>query len=128
MTMGRQVGALTRRRHAPSHPRNPHQHGNRSMIAPRQGGGGYSFRALALALGVLAFCGSPGGAQGGDHLDDDKGKAKMGHPKRPLSPGTLGYGGYGLYPGFSGFGLSFHLGYGYGGYALGVGAEGGYPD
>jgi hypothetical protein len=98
------------------------------MIAPRQGGGGYSFRALALALGVWALSGSPGVALGGDHTDDGKGEAKMGRPKRPLSPGTLGYGGPGLYPGFSGFGLSFHPGYGYGGYSLGVGAEGGYPN
>ena len=33
----------------------------------------------------------------------------------------------GLYPGFQGFGLGYHLGYGYGGDALGVGADGGYP-
>jgi hypothetical protein len=44
-----------------------------------------------------------------------------------MTEGTLGYGGLGLYPGFYGFGLSFHPGYGYGGYGLGVGAEGGYP-
>ena len=41
--------------------------------------------------------------------------------------GTLGYGGYGLYPGLPGFGLAFHPGYGYGGKALGVGVFGGYP-
>jgi membrane-associated protease RseP (regulator of RpoE activity) len=41
--------------------------------------------------------------------------------------GTLGYGAPGLYPGFQGFGLGYHRGYGYGGDALGVGAEGGYP-
>jgi hypothetical protein len=41
--------------------------------------------------------------------------------------GTLGYGPSGSYPGFEGFGLGYHLGYGYGGNALGVGAEGGYP-
>ena len=41
--------------------------------------------------------------------------------------GTLGYGGYGLYPGFLGFGLSFHLGYGYGGRAWALAAHGGYP-
>ena len=41
--------------------------------------------------------------------------------------GTLGYGRPGLYPGFQGFGLGYHLGYGYGGDALGVGADGGYP-
>ena len=41
--------------------------------------------------------------------------------------GTLGYGKPGLYPGFQGSGLGYHLGYGYGGNGLGVGAEGGYP-
>jgi hypothetical protein len=39
----------------------------------------------------------------------------------------LGYGPPGDHPGFYGFGLSFHPGYGYGGNALGVGALGGYP-
>jgi hypothetical protein len=41
--------------------------------------------------------------------------------------GTLGYGKPGLYPGFQGFGLGYHPGYGYGGAALGVGATGGDP-
>jgi membrane-associated protease RseP (regulator of RpoE activity) len=41
--------------------------------------------------------------------------------------GTLGYGPPGVFPGFQGFGLGYHLGYGYGGAALGTGAEGGYP-
>jgi hypothetical protein len=42
--------------------------------------------------------------------------------------GTLGYGPPGLFPGFYGFGLGFHLDYGYGGKkALGMGVEGGYP-
>jgi hypothetical protein len=41
--------------------------------------------------------------------------------------GTLGYGPPGLHPGFQGFGLGYHLGYGYGGDALGVGVDGGYP-
>ena len=35
--------------------------------------------------------------------------------------GTLSYGGAAEYPGFPGFGLSFHKGYGYGGNALGTG-------
>ena len=30
-------------------------------------------------------------------------------------------------PGFQGFGLAYHPGYGYGGHSLGVGADGGYP-
>jgi hypothetical protein len=41
--------------------------------------------------------------------------------------GTLGYGPPGLHQGFQGFGLGYHLGYGYGGDALGPGANGGYP-
>ncbi len=51
------------------------------------------------------------------------------HHHRHQGPGlgTLGYGPPGLFPGFQGFGLGYHLGYGYGGSALGVGAEGGYP-
>lgn len=44
-----------------------------------------------------------------------------------LVNGTLGYGPPGLWPGFYGFSLGYHLGYGYGGNALGVGCEGGYP-
>ena len=47
--------------------------------------------------------------------------------RRSGGVGTLGYGPPGLYPGFQGFGLGYHLGYGYGGDALGPGADGGYP-
>ena len=51
-----------------------------------------------------------------------------GHHKHSVpAAGTLGYAKPGLYPGFQGFGLGYHLGYGYGGSALGVGADGGYP-
>ena len=49
------------------------------------------------------------------------------HSRAVLTKGELGYGPPGLHPGFYGFGLSFHPGYGYGGNALGVGAYGGYP-
>jgi hypothetical protein len=48
-------------------------------------------------------------------------------PHGALGYGSLGYGGYGLDPGYYGFGLSFHLGYGYGKHSLGVGADGGDP-
>lgn len=44
-----------------------------------------------------------------------------------LTQGTLGYGPPGLHPGFYGFGLSYHPGYGYGGNGLGVGTCGGNP-
>lgn len=45
----------------------------------------------------------------------------------PAGFGTLGWGPPGCNPGFQGFGLFFHRGYGYGGDSLGVGALGGYP-
>jgi hypothetical protein len=55
-------------------------------------------------------------------------KAHRGNQKHPgPGVGTLGYGPPGLFPGFQGFGLGYHPGYGYGGDALGVGADGGYP-
>ena len=51
-----------------------------------------------------------------------------GHHRTPTrAAGTLGYGPPGLHPGFQGFGLGYHPGYGYGGDGLGVGADGGYP-
>jgi hypothetical protein len=49
------------------------------------------------------------------------------HRHGAVGYGSLGYGGHGLDSGFYGFGLSFHLGYGYGGQSLGAGADGGEP-
>jgi hypothetical protein len=49
------------------------------------------------------------------------------HSSTVQTNAPLGYGPPGDHPGFYGFGLSFHPGYGYGGNALGVGAFGGYP-
>jgi hypothetical protein len=49
------------------------------------------------------------------------------HSMTVQTKAPLGYGPPGDHPGFYGFGLSFHPGYGYGGNALGVGAFGGYP-
>jgi PDZ domain len=49
------------------------------------------------------------------------------HSSTVTTNAPLGYGPPGDHPGFYGFGLSFHPGYGYGGNALGVGALGGYP-
>jgi hypothetical protein len=60
-------------------------------------------------------------------LADDMGVSPGFFQQRVTGNGTLSYGGYGVYPGFPGFGLSFHLGYGYGREALGTGALGGYP-
>jgi hypothetical protein len=58
-----------------------------------------------------------------DHGDSNEGRFKHSN----LENGTLGWAEYGLYPGLYGFSLRWHLGYGYGLYALGVGADGGYP-
>jgi hypothetical protein len=49
------------------------------------------------------------------------------HIRAVPADGTLEDGPPGIYRGFQGFGLGYHLGYGYGGNSLGVGADGGYP-
>lgn len=88
-----------------------------------RGGGRLLPKVFAVALGLFgvaapsAFAGVDGY---GDHLE---GRFKPGH----LGYGTLGWAPYGLYPGLYGFSLRWHIGYGYGRYALGVGADGGYP-
>ena len=100
------------------------------MISLVRGGGRFPWTALAWALGIWVFSGLSAIAYG----DDVEGTIQQGHThgfgdhnNSVVSQGTLGYGPPGLHPGYQGFGLSFHRGYGYGGYALGVGAEGGYP-
>jgi hypothetical protein len=74
------------------------------------------FRAVALILWIWVFSGSSAMTYGGEFEG-------IGDPGR----GFLGYGKGGLYPGFQGFGLKYHPGYGYGGDAYGVGVFGGYP-
>jgi hypothetical protein len=76
---------------------------------------------LALAMGIWGLAGSPARADTGVV----QGLCHQG--SCGTGTGTLGYGGYGSYPGLYGFGLKFHPGYGYGGNALGVGVFGGYP-
>ena len=49
------------------------------------------------------------------------------HRHGAVVDGTPGYGGCGPTPGYYGFGLSFHRGYGYGRDSLGVGSDGGNP-
>jgi hypothetical protein len=99
----------------------------RSLV---QGGG---IRRIVLAAGVYAcvLSVSPCRAQGppeGAAICSTCQKPVTGHHRHPgPGVGTLGYGKPGLYPGFQGFGLGYHLGYGYGGDALGVGIDGGYP-
>ena len=91
------------------------------MIALVRGGGRFLSKALALALGIWVFSGSSAKSDDGGLVDPGQ------HGHGGSGFGTLGWGPPGDYPGFYGFGLSFHRGYGYGGDALGVGAEGGYP-
>ena len=74
----------------------------------------------ALAIALAWLCSAPASAQAPDV------SAGLFH-QGITGSGTLSYGGYGVYPGFSGFGLSFHRGYGYGCNGLGTGALGGYP-
>jgi hypothetical protein len=80
-------------------------------------------RALALAMGIALLTASSAMADLQSHGFGHEGRFKHGH----LGYGTLGWAPYGLYPGLYGFSLRWHPGYGYGKYALGVGADGGYP-
>jgi hypothetical protein len=92
-----------------------------SMNSRVRGGGNPAMTAVALAVTIGSFVGTTARA--------DEGVVQGVFHQGQLHPGqgTLGYGGYGLYPGLPGFGLAFHPGYGYGGTALGVGVYGGYP-
>jgi len=80
--------------------------------------------AGALALATAAWASAGGTAAAGEGLFH-----RLRHGRGPAvdAAGTLGYGPPGVHPGFQGFGLGYHRGYGYGGDALGVGAGGGYP-
>ena len=91
------------------------------MIALVRGNGRFLSRRLPWHWGS-------GSSPGSSAKSDDGGPANPGQfAPIGVGTGTLGWGPPGYYPGFQGFGLSFHRGYGYGGAALGVGAEGGYP-
>jgi len=85
---------------------------------------------LAAAAGVWAWAAAPCRADGVAPVCPQCHRPHQGPHQGPHKfpgAGTLGYGKPGLYPGFQGFGMGYHLGYGYGGDALGPGAEGGYP-
>jgi hypothetical protein len=86
------------------------------MIPPGHDDGRALPRALALMIGIGILLGSDSRAFGGGLLE-----------RRDWDLGTLGYGPPGLHPGYDGFGLRYHPGYGYGGHGRGVGAGGGYP-
>src|SRR4051794_24902900 len=102
------------------------------MISRVPAGGRLPLGEIALALGVWAISGASARAgedgvvyEGRSRWERKSGLGHLG--RRKTGCGTLGYGPPGLHPGFQGFGLGYHPGYGYGGDALGVGAEGGYP-
>jgi hypothetical protein len=76
--------------------------------------------AIAFAAGVTVLAKLPANA-------GDPGVSPGFFQRGITASGTLSYGGYGVYPGYPGFGLSFHVGYGYGGSGLGTGGLGGYP-
>jgi PDZ domain len=98
------------------------------MISKAWSGGRLPLLALTSGLGFWFLAVSPGIAGDGEASSPKKDKSnKPKHGTQQSGCGTLGYGAPGLYPGFQGFGLGYHLGYGYGGQALGVGANGGYP-
>jgi hypothetical protein len=99
------------------------------MISLARGRGLLPIKATAVAMmGWVCFTSSALGY--GDEpmvVGQKVKKSAVDHlARRGSGLGTLGYGPPGLYPGFQGFGLGYHLGYGYGGDALGVGADGGY--
>jgi hypothetical protein len=85
-----------------------------------------SLSVLTLTLGIWVLLVSSAAASGDD--DGVKYEGNMLHyGGGGPGFGILGYGRYGVYPGYYGFGLKYHPGYGYGGKGLGVGADGGYP-
>jgi hypothetical protein len=98
------------------------------MISMTRSGWRLPWLALASGLGLWFLSISTGIAGDGETPSpkrDKVNKQKQGAQQSGL--GTLGYGPPGVHPGYQGFGLGYHLGYGYGGQALGVGADGGYP-
>jgi hypothetical protein len=104
------------------------------MISLEQGGRRFPSKAMASALGICALFGSVALAHDNEPCPNCPPQGRLpkgvkhyhGHSESP-GYGTLGYGPPGVFPGFQGFGLGYHLGYGYGGAGLGPGAEGGYP-
>jgi hypothetical protein len=93
------------------------------MYSLVRGGGRLPLKAVRLALGIWVFSGSI--VIGDDHGSAFHLEGRFKHNN--LGYGTLGWAEYGVYPGLYGFSLRWHRGYGYGRYALGVGADGGYP-
>ncbi len=97
------------------------------MISQVRGSGGFPSQSFALALGIwVSFVTSTVTL-----ADEPEGKCnlcgKVHNGAGGPGYGTLGYGPPGVVPGYYGFSLKYHPGYGYGKKALGVGAFGGYP-
>ncbi len=98
------------------------------MIRTRKCGPVLNAVAVMLGAWLLSSPSVMGFDDGPELVGQNAPKRALGHKKaRRASLGTLGYGPPGLHDGFPGFGLGYHPGYGYGGDALGTGAEGGYP-
>jgi hypothetical protein len=95
------------------------------MIMRLRGGGRFPSKVIALILGTWIIAG-PSTVAGDWPAGPTKQESQKGGKGQPgrRSP-TFGAPGRAL--GYYGFGLGYHLGYGYGGDALGVGADGGYP-
>jgi PDZ domain len=91
------------------------------MVSLMWNGGRFRFTALVLGLAIWVFSGSSAKSDEGGLIEESP------HEKLGADFGTLGWAPYGYCPGFYGFSLRFHPGYGYGAGALGVGADGGYP-
>jgi membrane-associated protease RseP (regulator of RpoE activity) len=91
------------------------------MLSPVRSAGRARIATLAAALGTWVLMGSSAKSDDGPFGDVSP------HGQAGLDFGTLGWASYGYYPGFYGFSLRYHLGYGYGEGALGAGADGGYP-
>jgi hypothetical protein len=83
--------------------------------------------SLALAAACLGTSAMAGDVEDGHGLFHRRKAGTTAAVHHAPGAGTLGYGPPGVHPGFQGFGLGYHLGYGYGGQALGPGAFGGYP-
>jgi hypothetical protein len=121
--------------HQPSRVRMLFRHddfsGDTIMYSLPRGGRPLFLKACALAMSGWLLSSSACLAQSHEPVVVDpkvkKSAVDYHNRRRGPSVGTLGYGPPGLYPGFQGFGLGYHLGYGYGGDALGPGTEGGYP-
>jgi hypothetical protein len=97
------------------------QERNMRMNSPVRSAGRARIATLAAALGTCILVGPSA------RSDDGPSDAVNPHGDAGVNFGTLGWAPYGSSPGFYGFSLRYHLGYGYGRGALGVGADGGYP-